>query len=64
MASRYYSSSLGHSFRRWVRTVTDSCSGACMLTSLTPAAVAARFGIGKDFFINVVLTICGYIPGE
>ena len=27
------------------------------------AAVAARFGIGTDFWINVVLTICGYIPG-
>lgn len=29
-----------------------------------PLAVAARFGIGKDFFINLVLTICGYIPGH
>ena len=26
-------------------------------------AVAARFGIGRDFFLNLVLTICGYIPG-
>ena len=26
-------------------------------------AVAARFGIGKDFWINLLLTICGYIPG-
>lgn len=29
-----------------------------------PLAVAVRFGIGKDFFINLVLTICGYIPGH
>lgn len=28
------------------------------------AAVAARFGIGRDFWINIVLTLCGYIPGE
>ena len=26
-------------------------------------AVAARFGIGKDFWINLLLTVCGYIPG-
>jgi hypothetical protein len=26
-------------------------------------AVAARFGIGKDFWLNLLLTICGYIPG-
>ena len=26
-------------------------------------AVAARFGIGKDFWINVLLTVCGYVPG-
>ncbi|PWN29979.1 hypothetical protein BDZ90DRAFT_276492 [Jaminaea rosea] len=31
---------------------------------LPPLAVAARFGIGKDFFINCVLTLCGYIPGH
>lgn len=29
-----------------------------------PLAVAARFGIGKDFFINLILTICGYFPGH
>lgn len=29
-----------------------------------PLAVAIRFGIGKDFFINVLLTICGIIPGH
>ena len=34
------------------------------LTRLTLSlAVAARFGIGKDFWINVLLTLCGYIPG-
>lgn len=27
-------------------------------------AVAARFGIGGDFWLNLLLTICGYIPGE
>ena len=33
-------------------------------TSLTSReAVAARFGIGGDFWLNLVLTICGYIPG-
>ncbi|UZJ51081.1 hypothetical protein CBS101457_000401 [Exobasidium rhododendri] len=31
---------------------------------LPPLAVAARFGIGKDFAINVVCTICGYFPGH
>ncbi|ODN73158.1 hypothetical protein L202_07723 [Cryptococcus amylolentus CBS 6039] len=29
---------------------------------LPPLAVAVRFGIGVDFFINVFLCICGYIP--
>ena len=29
-----------------------------------PLAVAIRFGIGKDFFINVLLTLCGIIPGH
>ncbi|KAJ8521612.1 hypothetical protein ONZ45_g1710 [Pleurotus djamor] len=29
-----------------------------------PLAVAARFGIGKDFWLNLVLTLCGYIPGH
>ncbi|KAK8853209.1 hypothetical protein IAR55_003911 [Kwoniella newhampshirensis] len=29
---------------------------------LPPLAVAVRFGIGKDFFINTFLCICGYIP--
>ncbi|KAH9911066.1 uncharacterized protein B0H18DRAFT_893627 [Fomitopsis serialis] len=33
-------------------------------TLVPPLAVAARFGIGTDFFINVILTICGYIPGH
>ena len=27
-------------------------------------AVAARFGIGRDFWINLPLTIAGYIPGS
>jgi len=33
-------------------------------TLLPPLAVAARFGIGSDFWLNCVLTICGYIPGH
>ncbi|GMK55637.1 hypothetical protein CspeluHIS016_0206930 [Cutaneotrichosporon spelunceum] len=31
---------------------------------LPPIAVALRFGIGRDFFINCILTLCGYIPGH
>ncbi|KAF8329158.1 uncharacterized protein EI90DRAFT_3063364 [Cantharellus anzutake] len=33
-------------------------------TLLPPLAVAARFGFGRDFWINVPLTIAGYIPGH
>ncbi|EJU00838.1 hypothetical protein DACRYDRAFT_81060 [Dacryopinax primogenitus] len=33
-------------------------------TIFPPLAVAARFGIGSDFFLNLVLTLCGYIPGH
>ncbi|SCV69038.1 BQ2448_2058 [Microbotryum intermedium] len=29
-----------------------------------PLAIAVRFGIGRDFFINVLCTICGYFPGH
>ncbi|KIY70924.1 hypothetical protein CYLTODRAFT_161036 [Cylindrobasidium torrendii FP15055 ss-10] len=35
-----------------------------MGTLFPPLAVAARFGIGGDFFLNLLLTICGYIPGH
>jgi len=35
-----------------------------MGTLFPPMAVAARFGIGKDFWLNLLLTICGYIPGH
>ncbi|KAF5357912.1 hypothetical protein D9756_001570 [Leucocoprinus leucothites] len=35
-----------------------------MGTLLPPLAVAARFGIGKDFWLNLLLTLCGYIPGH
>ncbi|KIL69751.1 hypothetical protein M378DRAFT_156984 [Amanita muscaria Koide BX008] len=35
-----------------------------MGTLFPPLAVAARFGIGKDFWVNLLLTICGYIPGH
>lgn len=30
---------------------------------LPPLAVALSSGIGKDFFINVLLTLLGWIPG-
>ncbi|KAI0093523.1 hypothetical protein BDY19DRAFT_882084 [Irpex rosettiformis] len=33
-------------------------------TLFPPLAVAARFGIGGDFWLNLILTICGYIPGH
>ncbi|CAL1705059.1 unnamed protein product [Somion occarium] len=33
-------------------------------TLFPPLAVAARFGIGGDFWLNLFLTICGYIPGH
>ncbi|KAJ7582712.1 hypothetical protein C8J56DRAFT_955547 [Mycena floridula] len=33
-------------------------------TLLPPLAVAARFGIGGDFWLNLLLTLCGYIPGH
>jgi len=29
-----------------------------------PTAVAARFGIGRDFWLNLFLTLAGYIPGQ
>ncbi|GAA5868440.1 hypothetical protein JCM8547_006276 [Rhodosporidiobolus lusitaniae] len=29
-----------------------------------PVAILVRFGIGWDFFLNIILTICGYIPGH
>ncbi|KAL5529019.1 hypothetical protein ACEPAG_4993 [Sanghuangporus baumii] len=33
-------------------------------TLFPPMAVAARFGCGRDFWLNLLLTICGYIPGH
>jgi len=33
-------------------------------TLIPPLAVAARFGIGRDFWINIPLTLAGYIPGH
>jgi len=33
-------------------------------TLFPPLAVAARFGIGGDFWLNLLLTICGYFPGH
>lgn len=34
-----------------------------MAILLPPLGVAMAFGIGKQFWINVLLTILGYIPG-
>ncbi|POW03423.1 hypothetical protein PSHT_11701 [Puccinia striiformis] len=31
---------------------------------LPPIAVLLRFGFGTDFLLNIVLTLCGYIPGH
>ncbi|GAA6024638.1 hypothetical protein JCM11491_002886 [Sporobolomyces phaffii] len=31
---------------------------------LPPLAILVRFGVGFDFFLNILLTICGYIPGH
>lgn len=31
---------------------------------LPPIAILVRFGVGKDLFINIILTICGYFPGH
>ncbi|KAH7107791.1 hypothetical protein BKA62DRAFT_684458 [Auriculariales sp. MPI-PUGE-AT-0066] len=33
-------------------------------TLFPPLAVAARFGLGSDFWLNLLLTILGYIPGH
>ncbi|KAF8503558.1 hypothetical protein F5888DRAFT_1663200 [Russula emetica] len=33
-------------------------------TLFPPLAVAARFGIGSDFWLNLFLTLAGYIPGH
>lgn len=30
---------------------------------LPPLAVSMQFGIGKIFALNVLLTICGFVPG-
>ena len=30
---------------------------------LPPLAVGLAYGIGKQFFINLLLTLLGYIPG-
>lgn len=31
---------------------------------LPPLAVAMESGISKDFWINLILTILGYLPGQ
>ncbi|MGL1933325.1 MAG: YqaE/Pmp3 family membrane protein [Desulfotalea sp.] len=30
---------------------------------LPPLGVFMQVGIGKHFWINIILTICGYLPG-
>jgi uncharacterized membrane protein YqaE (UPF0057 family) len=30
---------------------------------LPPVGVFFQVGIGKHFWINIILTLCGYIPG-
>lgn len=30
---------------------------------LPPLGVFLQVGIGKHFWINIILTLCGYIPG-
>ncbi|EGN92432.1 hypothetical protein SERLA73DRAFT_191059 [Serpula lacrymans var. lacrymans S7.3] len=35
-----------------------------MGTLFPPLAVAARFGLGSDFWTNLLCTICGYFPGH
>ncbi|KAF9505984.1 hypothetical protein BS47DRAFT_1305839, partial [Hydnum rufescens UP504] len=37
---------------------------AVLSTLIPPLAVAARFGVGRDFWINIPLTLAGYIPGH
>lgn len=55
-------------FYPWDSFATTGCEFLWLLfqpiADTHSAAVAARFGIGKDFFVNVILTLCGYIPGK
>lgn len=30
---------------------------------IPPLAVYLQFGVGKRFWLNVVLTVCGFMPG-
>ncbi|GAA5950535.1 hypothetical protein JCM21900_001220 [Sporobolomyces salmonicolor] len=49
---------LSHLYRTPLTVSTDSGWLA------PPVAILVRFGIGFDFFLNIILTICGYIPGH
>lgn len=31
---------------------------------LPPLGVFLQVGIGKHFWINIILTLCGYLPGN
>ncbi|CAO1597713.1 plasma membrane proteolipid Pmp3 [Xanthoria calcicola] len=43
-------------------TASDICK-IILAIFLPPIGVLAERGIGSDFFINILLTILGYIPG-
>jgi uncharacterized membrane protein YqaE (UPF0057 family) len=60
MVSASFFSSLGHSFHLLVCLI-DRLSFSLIDHS---SAVAARFGIGSDFWLNLFLTLAGYIPGS
>lgn len=60
MATTPFYSSSGPSFLPLVRLISFL---SFILTDLHPA-VAARFGIGRDFWLNLFLTLAGYIPGR
>lgn len=63
MATQWSSSSWGRCFRPWVSCLLCCLRIKDLLSANLLPAVAARFGIGKDFWLNLLLTICGYIPG-
>lgn len=62
MDSASFFSSLEHSFHLLV-CPTDHLPFLFPLINRS-SAVAARFGIGSDFWLNLVLTLAGYIPGS
>lgn len=61
MVSASFFSSLEHSFHLLV-CLTDRLYFVSLILHFL--AVAARFGIGSDFWLNLFLTLAGYIPGS